>query len=94
MISTGVQAASNVASGAAMVGAAAAASDHSNTTGYFVDTLLRPADPAKPVEGGDQDSDEVSRVLLAGTASRKIEADGRAYLEKLIAARTGLTPAM
>ena len=34
---------------AAMVGAAAApASDDSNTTGYFVDTLLRPGDPAKP----------------------------------------------
>jgi hypothetical protein len=65
MIGTGVQAASNVASGAAMVGAAAAASDDSNTTGYLVDTLLRPADPGKPVEGGDQASAEVSRILLA-----------------------------
>ena len=77
-----------------MVGAAAAASDDNNTTGYFVDTLLRPADPAKPVQGGDQASAEVSRILLASAASREIAADGRAYLEKLVAARTGLTPAM
>jgi hypothetical protein len=91
MIGTGVQAASNVASGAAIGGAAAAASG--DTTAYFVDTLLRPADPAKPVEGGDQASAEVSRILLAGAASGRMEADDRAYLEKLVAARTGLTPA-
>jgi hypothetical protein len=93
MIGTGVQAASSVASGAAMGGAAAAASDDGNTTGYFVDALLRPADPAKPVEGGDQAAAEVSRILLAGAASGEMEADDRAYLEKLVAARTGLTPA-
>ena len=94
MIGTGVQAASHVASGAAMGGAAAAAaSDDGNRAGYFVDTLLRPADPAKPAEGGDQASAEVSRILLAGAASGKMEADDRAYLEKLVAARTGLTPA-
>jgi hypothetical protein len=93
MIGTGVQAASNVAGGAAMGGAAAAASDDGNMTGYFVDTLLRPADPAKPVEGGAQASAEVSRILLASAASGKMEVDDRAYLEKLVAARTGLTPA-
>jgi hypothetical protein len=65
MIGTGVQAASNVASGAAMGGAAAATSDDGNTMGYLVDTLLRPADPARPAEGGDQASAEVSRILLA-----------------------------
>ena len=92
MLGTGVQAASNIAGGAAMGGAAAAASDDSNTTGYFVDTLLRPADPAKPVEGGDQASAEVSRILLASAASGEMAADDRAYLEKLVAARTGLTP--
>jgi hypothetical protein len=59
----------------------------------FVDTLLRPADPARPVEGGDQASAEVARILLASAASGEMEADDRAYLEKLVAARTGLTPA-
>ena len=93
MIGTGVQAASAVASGAAIGGAAAAASDDGNMTGYFVDALLRPADPARPVEGGDQASAEVSRILLAAAASGEMEADDRAYLEKLVAARTGLTPA-
>ena len=92
MLGTGVQAASNIAGGAAMGGAAAAASDDSNTTGYFVDTLLRPADPATPVQGGDQASAEVARILLASAASGEMAADDRAYLEKLVAARTGLTP--
>ena len=93
MLGTGVQAASNIAGGAAMGGAAAAASGDSNTTGYFVDTLLRPADPATPVQGGDQASAEVARILLASAASGEMAADDRAYLEKLVAARTGLTPA-
>jgi hypothetical protein len=93
MIGTGVQAASNVAGGAAMGGAAAAVSDDGNPTGYFVDTLLRPEDPATPVEGGDRASAEVSRILLAAAASGEMEADDRAYLEQLVAARTGLTPA-
>ena len=92
MLGTGVQAASNIAGGAAMGGAAAAASGDSNTTGYFVDTLLRPADPATPVQGGDQASAEVARILLASAASGEMAADDRAYLEKLVAARTGLTP--
>ena len=92
MLGTGVQAASNIAGGAAMGGAAAAASGDSNTTGYFVDTLLRPADPATPVQGGDQASAEVARILLASAASGEMAADDRAYLEKLVAARTGLSP--
>ena len=93
MLGTGVQAASNVVSGAAKGGAAAAASADGNTTGYFVDTLLRPADPAKPVQGGEQASAEVARILLASAASGEMAADDRAYLEKLVAARTGLSPA-
>jgi hypothetical protein len=94
MIGTGVKAASSVASGAAIGGAAAAASDDGDsTTGYFVDALLRPADPVRPVEGGDQASAEISRILLASAASGEMEADDRVYLERLVAARTGLTPA-
>jgi hypothetical protein len=92
MIGAGVQAASNVASGAAMGGAAAAASEDTNATAYFVDTLLRPADPARPVEGGNQASTEVARILLAASASGEMAADDRSYLEKLVAARAGLTP--
>ncbi len=90
MLGTGVQAVSTVTSGAAMGGAASAASDGGNT-GYFVDTLLRPADPANPAEDGDQAAAEVSRILLASAASGEMAADDRAYLEQLVGARTGLT---
>jgi hypothetical protein len=93
MVGTGVQAASNVAAGAAMGGAAAATNDNGNQTSYFVDALLRPADPTKPVEGGGQVSAEVSRILIASAASGEMQADDRAYLERLVAARTGLSPA-
>lgn len=95
MIGTGVQAASNVAGGAAMGGAAAAASNdtNANTTGYFVDALMRPANPANPVQNPDQASAEVSRILLASAASGKMTDEDRAYLEQLVAARTGLSPA-
>jgi hypothetical protein len=34
----------------------------------------------------------VARILLAAAASGQMEADDRAYLEKPVAARTGLTP--
>jgi len=96
MVGTGVQAAANVAGGAAMGGAAAAASDSGpsgDTTGYFVDALLRPADPANPAQNPEQASAEISRILLAGAAAGKMEADDRAYLDQLVAARTGLSPA-
>ena len=94
IIGTGVQAASNVAAGAVRGGAAASASPNDdNTTGYFVDALLRPADPARPVEGGERAAAEVSRILIASAASGEMADDDRAYLEQLIAARTGLPPA-
>ena len=96
MIGTGVQAASTVAAGAATGGAAAAASaatDDDNSMGYFVDLLLRPVDPARPAEGGERVSSEVSRILIASAASGEMAPDDRAYLEQLIAARTGLSPA-
>jgi hypothetical protein len=93
MVGTGVQAAANVAGGVATGGAAVAASDRGDMTAYFVDALLRPADPARPLEGGEQTSAEVARILLASAASGEMAADDRAYLEQLVAARTGLTPA-
>jgi hypothetical protein len=93
IVGSGVQAASNVAAGAAMGGASAAANANGDQTSYFVDALLRPADPTKPVEGGGQVSAEVSRILLASAASGQMQADDRAYLEQLVAARTGLSPA-
>jgi hypothetical protein len=92
MLGTGVQAGSNVAAGAAMGGASAAANRDGNQTSYFVDALLRPADPTKP-EGGGQAAAEISRILVASAASGQMQADDRAYLERLVAARAGLSPA-
>jgi len=97
IVSGGVQAASTVAGGAAMGGAAAATSSASSTsadaaTSYFVDTLLRPADATRPVEGGDQTSAQVSRILVASAAAGQMTPEDRAYLEQLVAARAGLSP--
>ena len=94
-VGTGVQAVSSVAAGAVKSGAAAAASDDrsGNMNGYFVDNLLRPSDPAKPAEANNGASAEISRILIASAASGQMAADDRAYLEQLVAARTGLAPA-
>lgn len=100
IIGGGVQTVSTVAGGAAMGGAAATTSASStsgdNATSYFVDTLLRPADPAAPAQGGDQAarvSAEVSRILIASAAAGQVAPEDRAYLEQLVAARAGLSPA-
>ena len=101
IIGGGVQAASTVAGGAAMGGAAAATTSAGSTSGdsatsYFVDALLRPANPAAPAQGGDQASQvsaEVSRILIATAAAGQMAPEDRAYLEQLVAARAGLSQA-
>jgi len=98
-IGTGVQAASTVASGAAM-GASAGASanaggDSSGPTAYFVDALMRPADPARlaapGAEGDAAAAAQASRILVASAAAGEVSADDKAYLGQLVAARTGLS---
>jgi hypothetical protein len=100
-IGTGVQAASTVASGAAM-GASAGASanaggDSSGPTAYFVDALMRPADPARlaapGAEGDAAAAAQASRILVTSAAAGEISADDKAYLGQLVAARTGLSEA-
>lgn len=100
-IGTGVQAASTVASGAAM-GASAGASanaggDSSGPTAYFVDALMRPADPARlaapGAEGDAAAAAQASRILVTSAAGGEISADDKAYLGQLVAARTGLSEA-
>jgi hypothetical protein len=94
LIGTGVQGASNVAGGAAMGGAAAASNNvNASATGYFVDALLRPVNPANPVQNPEQASAEVTRILVASTASGKVSDEDRAYLDQLVGARAGLSPA-
>lgn len=101
-LGAGVQAAATVTSGAAMGAAAgagsAASSEGSNdATGYFVDALFRPADPARlaapGAEGNAEAAAEASRILVASAASGEVSAEDRTYLSQLVAARTGLPQA-
>lgn len=95
-IGAGVQATATVTAGAATAGAAAASSDEvGNATSYFVDSLLRPANPAAAptAANGDDTAAQVSRILVKSAAAGEVSADDRAYLDQLIAARTGLSEA-
>ncbi len=93
-VNSGVQAASTLTSGAAMATASAAGDMNNGPTAYFVDTLLRPAEPgATTGETNAQDAAQVSRILINGAAAGEIPADDRAYLGRLVAVRTGLSEA-
>lgn len=68
------------------------------STSYFTDMLLRPADPRTPAPGAAPGSTEaatteLSRILLRSAANGEISTDDRAYVEQLVAARTGLSEA-
>ena len=101
-LGTGVQAVSTVASGAAMgasagVSAKTGSASADNATAYLVDSLFRPADPAK-LAAANSDSDaaavgEASRILIASAAAGEISADDKTYLSQLVAAQTGLSEA-
>lgn len=103
-LGSGLQAASNVASGAAL-GATTAATNAATTggapstdswTGYFVDSLFRPANPAAAPANGQNDNsaaDQATRILLAGVANGEVSAEDKTYLAQPVAARTGLSEA-
>lgn len=91
-IGVGAQTASSVAGAATQ--AATAAATETGSSSYFVDALLRPADASSPPATTAPDSSaEVSRILLTSAANGEMLPDDRAYLEQVVAARTGLTPA-
>ncbi|TGV51943.1 hypothetical protein EN784_47020 [bacterium M00.F.Ca.ET.141.01.1.1] len=101
-IGSGVQAASTVASGAAMGASAGATTNASgasadNATSYLVDSLFRPADPAKlaATNQGDEAAaaGQASRILIAGAVAGELTAEDKTYLAQLVAARTGLSEA-
>lgn len=97
-IGTGVQAASTVASGAAMGVSAGASSDSgSDITSYYVDSLFRPADPARlsapGAEGDAAAAAQASRILLGAATAGAMSDQDKTYLGQLVAARTGLSEA-
>lgn len=101
-VNTGVQATATVASGvatAASAGASATADspEGSAMTSYFVDQLFRPGAnteiTAPGPEGNAAAAAEASRILVASAASGEVSPDDKAYLGRLVAARTGLSEA-
>lgn len=97
-VSSGVQAASTVASGAALGAGSQAAGGGGgtaeNATGYFVDSLFRPANPSPTApEDRAAATAEATRILLMGATSGEIPAEDRAYLVTLVGSRTGLSQA-
>lgn len=101
-VNTGVQATASVASGvatAASAGASAAADspEGSAMTSYFVDQLFRLGAnteiTAPGPEGNAAAAAEASRILVASAASGEVSPDDKAYLGRLVAARTGLSEA-
>lgn len=100
LIGTGVQAAASVTGATASTAVTAAAAsgagsetDGNAATAYFVDTLLRPADPRTPPANASaaDATQEVSRILMNGATAGSIPEGDRAYLAQLVAARTGLS---
>lgn len=90
---SGVQAASTVASGAAM-GAATQVDEMGGADMYFVDSLFRPAPGTTPPAAttGDAGSAaaQAARILAAGAVSGQIPDADKAYLADLVSQRTGL----
>ncbi len=66
----------------------AAANQPSDTSGYFLDTLFRKdqPDPNAPTQDARA---EAERILAKSIANGSLDPNDRAYLAKLVAARTG-----
>lgn len=99
-VGTGVQAASNVVSGAATGASSSIDSSANDNTGnsamsYFVDSLFRPNDPnrlAAPGAAGDAAAAaQASRILIASAAAGEMAPADQTYLGQLVSARTGLS---
>jgi len=98
VVSSGVQAGSNVAAGAAQAvgtGAARAGNGGSPATSYFVDALFRSTDASKlsaPGSEGDAAAiGQATRILIQSAVDGQISENDKSYLATLVAARTGLS---
>ena len=94
LVSTGAQAVSGVASGAAAaVTSTTDAPSADRATDYFVDLLFRPADDADAARSAGDATRQASQILIASAASGEVSAEDEAYLARLVAARTNLSQA-
>lgn len=85
--------------GAKLAGAAVSAAGdqaRNDPMGYTIDSMFRAGPqgvPAGAAQGGDNEAAkrEVARILATGTAGQPIADDDKAYVGRLVAARTGLS---
>ncbi|WP_119271499.1 hypothetical protein [Taklimakanibacter deserti] len=97
LVGAGAHVAANVAGAATnAAGQNAQGNNNDGATGYLVDTLFRPADPARLTtagpEGGEAAAAQATRILGMGALQGEVSQEDRAYLSSLVAARTGLSP--
>jgi hypothetical protein len=96
LVGAGTHVAANVAGGAANAAAQSTqGSTQNDMAGYFVDSLLRPADPSRPAanepNAEQATSAQVTRILTMSAVQGELPQEDRAYLTNLVAARTGLS---
>jgi len=95
VLGTGAQATAMLAGATATTAATAAGKSGPDfTTGYFTDALLRPNDPATATAADNGTAAaQLSRILANAAIEGKMPDADRAYLDKLVAAKTGLSQA-
>ena len=89
-VGTATRAVSSVAGSAASGAAQVAANQSPGSADYFLDTLFRRDQPDANASPQDARA-EASRILTRSLANATIDPNDRAYLAKLIAARTGIS---
>ncbi|WP_378948143.1 hypothetical protein [Mesorhizobium sp. ANAO-SY3R2] len=92
-VGTGVKATASAASGASAGVAAGAAKEVSGDGGYFIDTLFRPGNGASvpsDLNGSEAVAAQAARILANAALVGEMPAEDKAYLARLVAAKTGL----
>jgi hypothetical protein len=89
-VSSAGRAIAGVAGSAASTATQAAANQPSDANGYFLDTLFRKDQP--DANASSQDARvEAGHIIARSVANGSLDPNDRAYLAKLVAARTGIS---
>ncbi len=90
-VGTAVETAGTAVAGAAQSATPDNVASKIDPTGYVVDSLFR-TDTPRPAAGASDAKAEVGRILAGGAADGKVSANDRAYIARVVAARTDLSP--
>jgi len=95
IVGAGAQATATIAGATTSAATAVAANNaDSFTTSYFTDALLRPNDPTTATTTNNEAAaGQLSRILTNAAIQGKMTDGDRAYVDRLVAARTGLSEA-